>query len=725
MDASPQPNPENVLDVLPAGPRGASWLWSCLALLGYALFLLALLLVSGNSSLFLFLAIVAAVNAAIWLHGLGHWLMARLTGVPVQTWSLGCGSAWFGCQFQRGGTWFRLGLVPLGGYVRLAESAPGRSLRDLPLWRGLAVYTAGGLASLLALICGLLAIGYQPEEQLTGVIGAVEPGLPAWAAGAQSGATIHRIGDVNEPSFNDLLRVLAFRNYASPEVAFDFALPGEPIRQTTIRPRRNSNDATPLIGVSPPSSVRLVGPRLTTSHRRPAFIGSPADRAAPPLAFGDEIIGATDQDSPETVQDLPADPRNPTSARGDYFELHRRMKRLAGREMTVRVRRPDVGDIDVRIPPAHHRTLGLRMHMGWITAVRPDSPAERAGLQAVNQRVNGRKVRGDYLNAVEVANDDGTTLRWTRLPHDLPPKGLEDKPLDPLRLPFELEQWAARKQGPRQVTLWVVRHNGTADEQLELKADWDERWRYSEEIPLSVDAPQSIPALGLAYSVDNVVAAIEPDSPATRSVGAGGDSVPLQPGDTIIGTRLHLADGRSAPRQIAVGPHQWANFFHRLQRSESSRVALEVQRGTEVLSVTLETQPDASWPLTDRGLVFEFDYRSQTAEGPGEALLLGLSRSVVYVLRILYTLKDLVVRSFAQRLETLGGPVMILANSDTQGPQFLYTFCHWLVLASAALFLVNCLPVPILDAGNGVLLLVRKLRGKSAEEPSALPERTT
>jgi len=446
------------------------------------------------------------------------------------------------------------------------------------------------------------------------------------------------------------------------------------------------------------------------------LVGSPADRAVPPFGFGDQIIGTTDRDSPETVRDLPADPRNPTAGLGDYFELRRRMQRLAGREMTVRVRRPGAGEIDIRLPPAYHATLGLRMNTGWITAVRPDSPADRAGVQAVNQLVNGRKVGGDYLNAVEVANDDGSSLRWTRLPQDMPPQGIVEKPLDPLRLPFELEQWAERKQRRRQVTLWVVRRQGTEDEQVELKAEWDERRRYSEEVPSSLDAPQSIPALGLAYTVANTVTAVEPDSPATRGTDASGAVIALQPGDTIGGVRFHLADGRPVPRLLEPDPHQWAFVFHRMQRSESSRFILQVKRGDREFPVTLAAQPDPSWPLAERGLVFDPDYRYPAARGAGEALSLGLSRSALYLWRIAYVMQELIARTFTPRVETLGGPVMILAVTESQGPRFLYTFLHWLVLVSAALFLVNCLPVPILDAGNGVLLFVRKLRGPSAAQ---------
>src|SRR5439155_24811061 len=93
---------------------------------------------------------------------------------------------------------------------------------------------------------------------------------------------------------------------------------------------------------------------------------------------------------------LPADPRDPEGKQPDYFELLRRQQRLAGKEMTVLVRRADEAEttepVAIKVPPAWHASLGLRMAMGPVVAVREHSPAARASVQVKNGQEAGDKV---------------------------------------------------------------------------------------------------------------------------------------------------------------------------------------------------------------------------------------------------------------------------------------------------------------------------------------------
>src|SRR5438270_2162873 len=132
-----------------------------------------------------------------------------------------------------------------------------------------------------------------------------------------------------------------------------------------------------MIGSGPPQELRLPAPRDRKSHELPVQYNSAAARAEPPFEFGDQIVGTTDPDHPGRVTELPEDPRHPGWP--DYFQFKRRMQLLAGKEIVVRVRRGDgqaAPTQDIKVPPATHSTLGLRMRMGKITAVRADSPAQ-------------------------------------------------------------------------------------------------------------------------------------------------------------------------------------------------------------------------------------------------------------------------------------------------------------------------------------------------------------
>ena len=77
------------------------------------------------------------------------------------------------------------------------------------------------------------------------------------------------------------------------------------------------------------------------------------------------------------------------------------------------------------MPPAYHYTLGVRMRVGRVTAVRDGSPAEKAGVQP-----------DDVLQQVEATDAAGNKVRFvTERGKNVPPD-VTEKDLDPLRLGY-------------------------------------------------------------------------------------------------------------------------------------------------------------------------------------------------------------------------------------------------------------------------------------------------
>jgi membrane-associated protease RseP (regulator of RpoE activity) len=64
------------------------------------------------------------------VHELGHYLMARLTGLRVEVFSIGLGPELIG-RTDRAGTRWKLGIVPLGGYIRMFGENGGRERGDM------------------------------------------------------------------------------------------------------------------------------------------------------------------------------------------------------------------------------------------------------------------------------------------------------------------------------------------------------------------------------------------------------------------------------------------------------------------------------------------------------------------------------------------------------------------------------------------------------------------
>jgi hypothetical protein len=362
------------------------------------------------------------------------------------------------------------------------------------------------------------------------------------------------------------------------------------------------------------------------------------------------------------------------------------------------------------------------MQMGWIVAVRPGSPAERAGLMSPQANASGAIIRGDLIHTVEVPESNGRATRWTTQ-RGLQPVAdtVEERDLDPLRLPHDLEQWAARAKGERRFVISGSRKaEAKALAHFSAEIDWDDSFRDSQEVPLAISSPLSIPQLGIAYSVQTTVMAVAPDSPASRAT-IGEAPFALEPGDMIDKVQFHRRqrEGGETPGQpIKLEPYQWAWVFERLQSLESDKVRLHVSREDQVFEVTLTAESDPTWPLVDRGLVFAMDQRIERAGGIGESLMMGLQRTGYYFGRCLAALPSFLVRLVpGARSNAVGGPIMVVLMENDAGPRYGYSFLLLLSLFSTALLFANFVPIPGSDAWSMARLIYDKTIGASADKP--------
>src|SRR5258708_32398266 len=74
-------------------------------------------------------AFLFVITLVVFVHELGHFLVARLYGVTVETFSIGFGREIFGLNDRHGTRW-KLSWIPLGGYVKFAGDADASSRPD-------------------------------------------------------------------------------------------------------------------------------------------------------------------------------------------------------------------------------------------------------------------------------------------------------------------------------------------------------------------------------------------------------------------------------------------------------------------------------------------------------------------------------------------------------------------------------------------------------------------
>lgn len=126
------------------------------------------------------------LGALIFLHELGHFLAAKAIGVQVAVFSVGFGKRLL--NFTRGGTEFRLSMIPAGGYVRFAAAEPENEYDDLeetvldrePPKRRIFVYAAGPAVNILVAVVLFTAVAaggvLQPDREP--VVGSVSVNAP-------------------------------------------------------------------------------------------------------------------------------------------------------------------------------------------------------------------------------------------------------------------------------------------------------------------------------------------------------------------------------------------------------------------------------------------------------------------------------------------------------------------------------------------------------------------
>jgi regulator of sigma E protease len=143
-------------------------------------------------------------------------------------------------------------------------------------------------------------------------------------------------------------------------------------------------------------------------------------------------------------------------------------------------------------------------------------------------------------------------------------------------------------------------------------------------------------------------------------------------------------------------------------------VDLRIKRGDEVLEVSLAGRPDTNWPVEDRGLLFQLDYRVQKAEDIGDALALGAYRTVRFIKEVYLNLYAMIFGRVSAK--TMSGPLTIATVSYKIAGEDWWQFLLFLGLISVNLAVVNFLPIPVLDGGHMVFLILEKILGRPVPE---------
>ena len=214
--------------------------------------------------------VVGSFGFLILVHELGHFVVARWSGVRILRFSIGFGRRL--CSWKRGETEYWVSMIPLGGYVKMAgeqhaeqSHEPGEYLSK-PVGVRAAIILAGPAVNYLTAIVIMWLVFCIGFPELSPVIGEVKEGMPAFAAGVKTGDRVQQINGQAVRTWDEVTKLIQ----AAPDQAVQLAI--ERAGQTqmlTVRPK--AEDATDpfgtrkrvgRIGVSPNGDLwlRRTGP---------------------------------------------------------------------------------------------------------------------------------------------------------------------------------------------------------------------------------------------------------------------------------------------------------------------------------------------------------------------------------------------------------------------------------------------------------------------------------
>lgn len=182
---------------------------------------------------------LVVLTIIVFVHEMGHYLVARWNGIAIQAFSIGFGPELIGFNDRRGTRW-KLSAIPLGGYVRFVGDMNAASMPDEAfieragpelsrqlfvnknVWQRIAVVIAGPVANIIftLLVLYALLLGYG-RYTIPPVLDAVPVESVAGQAGLAEGDRIISVDGYEVRGFEDFQRLIATAPERQVSITFE------------------------------------------------------------------------------------------------------------------------------------------------------------------------------------------------------------------------------------------------------------------------------------------------------------------------------------------------------------------------------------------------------------------------------------------------------------------------------------------------------------------------
>lgn len=638
-----------------------------------------------NEWLWPILQFVVGLGVVIFVHELGHFIVAKAVDMRVEQFALGFGTRLLG--FKKGETEYRLNLIPMGGYVKLTgqedfgplkdeASRDPRSFPNKPIRSRFAVIAAGVvmnviLAAVLFIVVCVAGIRFPAP-----VIGRALPGSPAeeakihWlnesmpvSVGLKPGDRILQVDGEPITRFNELTAIAAL---------------ADADHEFTVRIGREKDDRL-IEGVTQIRAVEMGGTlNLGLIPAASTTLGGLGDTiSVDPFQEGDEVLAIEGQpirhhwQIPELEERLDGSPVTLAILR-DHKEMEVRIRptlrikpgvffmkdgdRISG-EITDY--RPEDGVVVIRLPDGTEKTVPLEETV-WparseildilglvprlrVSGVIKDSPAYHAGLRPGDVILKyGEKpspTLGEFLQINDRVAETGTTIVILR---------------DNQRMTLEIRP---------------ARHQGRV--------------------------------------VVGITAGLDLENPVVGSVR---DGSPAAVAGTARGDRVIRVNGRETA--------DWTGLFEALKSLQGQDIVISLKRNDT-------TETEARFGSLSRSVFDPEDYRYILFPGPrgftvlmGEEVRKNPAAAVLWGFRETWNFITLTYATLVSYFRgtvsssEFSGPVGIGSIAIQAGREGIVPFIYFMAVISVSIAVLNFLPIPVVDGGHAVFLLIEKILGR-------------
>ncbi|TWU18376.1 site-2 protease family protein [Allorhodopirellula heiligendammensis] len=650
------------------------------------------------SGTWLWAKVLLGIGLVVFVHELGHFLAAKLFGVKCEKFYVGfdvplqIGPIKFPRtlgKFTYGETEYGIGIIPLGGYVKMLgqdddprkaeeearrireEGADGepakldpRSYPAKSVWQRMIIISAGVVMNvitgiLFAAVAYFYGVPYTPA-----MVGGVTPGGAAWAAGVQPGGLVTSVAggeDDNQMHFSKMQQEIMLGGMDHPDQAVDVHVAyGSDSREYALTPQPHPLEPSlRMIGIYGP-----VGSKLPTK-----FFATPGTSAAKVLTEEDADAEVVSWDGHQLDAEAPM----------PIAPLLNEIYSAPSKPIELTLVRADGNQHSVTLSPQREKEFGLRFKVGKVTALVDGGPAQAAGMEV-----------GDEI--VSVNGDEAIDL-----------------------YSLVLRSWPAGEA----VEVTVRRGKDTAAETKTLSITPVQTLQTYPPVSQLGETMASTP-LGFAYHADTTVQKVT--SPNSD----------LQVGDVVKEVRIRFADekdktslvqafGEAAIEQLQegweIGPSMPLGVLMETVQvlPVGTEVLVKATRPPEgsVIESTMKVQvSERDW--YERGLNFAEVSRIQTASSVGNAISLGVREGVRGLEQVGRFLGMLVTGKVQPKF--LGGPIRIAQMASHEAKRGISAQLLFLTMLSMNLAILNFLPIPALDGGHMMFLIAEAIRGKKLDE---------